>query len=99
MLMKFIPCAYEFRVYSNLMTNQTEAETRRKTSTRELLIGTGYAQAAWEPDPDTDDGLVLDVSGDSIDDVTDAISKLRAAGLIVSENREENGRYLWVVAP
>jgi hypothetical protein len=52
----------------------------------------------WERDADTADGYVLAVEGDSADDRAALVAKLKAAGLTVSESRDDSGRWILVVA-
>jgi hypothetical protein len=62
-----------------------------------LVRQAGYGGGDWARDPDTDDGMVLAVSGDpgADADIAVCIARLRAVGLQVSESRDETGRWIW----
>lgn len=62
-----------------------------------LIKEAGYGSADWERDQDNEGGWVLDVGGDTQDDIARCISALESVGLKVSFNRvSTTEKRIWV---
>jgi hypothetical protein len=63
----------------------------------ELIKAAGFGGADWIPDPATEGGMALAVSGDSDDDVCAVLTVLATVGLSAFEYRDETGRWIRAV--